>query len=303
MSLYFIDAKKSLSETVDFDIEVTDPSLNGEEVHSLINEFGLPRKDFDRLFFSRYGIDYISDYFSSNQINFRVVTHPYETDTCFEKAELLGDWNPLNVIKALYFEYSKDQSLYAMVIPETGCFINRARVKEILNLEGEGYLRKATQLPKHMSFGTCSPFISKGDLKINGGRVEKIVFDSQTLGLKKGEGVLDDFSFGLDHRMSVQMNYYHCFQMLKEIYPGVIDQAEILNLSFKEKLVRNNGRISITFEFNSLDFRTTQFINSIHGYGEVSILNDYVDELDDRSLPRRRSSFVGTRARFRDTFR
>ena len=303
MSLYFIETKPPFFKTIDSDIEVADPSLNGEKAHSLVNEFRLPLEDFDHLFFSRYGIDYISEYFSSNQINFCVVTHPYETDTCFEKAELLGDWNPLNVIKALYFEYSKDQSLYAMVIPETGCFINRARVKEILCLEGEGYLQKATQLPKHMSFGTCSPFIAMEDLKVNGGRVEKIIFDSQTLDLKKREEGLDDFSFSLDHRMSVQMNYYHCFQMLKEVYPEVIDQKEILNLSFKEKLVRNNGRISITFEFNSLDFRTAQFINSIHGYGEVSILNDYVDELDDKSLPRRRSSFVGTRTRFRETSR
>ncbi len=86
-----------------------------------------------------------------------------------------------------------------------------------------------------------------------------------------------------------------------EQYPGVIDQEEILNLSFKEKLVRSNGRISITFEFNSLDFRTAQFINSIHGYGEVSILNDYVDELDDKSLPRRKPSYAGTRNRIRET--
>ncbi len=298
MSLYLIDPGFLSSN---FDIEVADPSLNGKKADSLVNEFRLPREDFDRLFFSRYGISYISDYFSSNQMDFRVVTHPCETDTCFEKAELLGDWNPLNVIKALYFEHSKDRSLYAMVIPETGCFINKARVKEILHLEGEGSVQKATQLPKHMSFGTCSPFIAAEDLKVNGGSVGKIIFDSQTLDLKKREKVLDDFSFGLDHRMSLQMNYYHCFEMLREIYPGVIDQKEILNLSFKEKLVRSNGRISITFEFNSLDFRTAQFINSIHGYGEVSILNDYVDELDDKSLPRRKPSYVGARNRFRET--
>jgi len=300
MSLYFIDSVFAASN---FDIEVTDPSLNEGKAHSLLDEFRLPRDEFNGLFFSRYGIDYISDYFLSNQMKFCVVTHPDETDTCFEKAELLGDWNPLNVIKALYFEYSKDQSLYAMVVPETGCFINRARVKEVLNLEGEGYLRKATQLPKHMSFGTCSPFIATEDLRVNGGKVEKIIFDAKTLELKKGKEELDDFSFGLNHRMSVQMNYYHCFQMLKKIYPDVIDQKEILNLSFKEKLVRNKGRISITFEFNSLDFRTAQFINSIHGYGEVSILNDYVDELDDKDLPRRKSSFIGTRGRFMGSLR
>jgi hypothetical protein len=87
-------------------------------------------------------------------------------------------------------------------------------------------------------------------------------------------------------------------QAVKKVY-----YVHELNLSFKEELVRSNGRISISFEFNSLDFRTARFINSIHGYGEVSILNDHVDELDDKSLPRRKPSYAGTRNRFRETSR
>jgi hypothetical protein len=264
----------------DRDIEKKDPSLNGQMANSVLNEFGLKIDDINRLFFSRYALDYISQYLSQSHHGFRVVTHPYETNTCFEKAELLGSWDPLNVIKALYFEYSADNLLYAVVVPETGCFINKARLKEVLNLPGDGFLKKTNVLPKNMSWGTCSPFITQEDLRINGGRIEKIIFDSETLRVKKDDKTLDDFSFGLDHRMSVQMNYYYCFAMLKKMYPGFIAEREILNLSFNEKLIRNNGKINITYEFNSLNYRTARFINGIHGYGDVTIINDYIDELN-----------------------
>ncbi len=283
MSVYYIDNKMAPSAEPALDIEKNDPSLNGQKTGSFLNEFRLNIEDLNRLFFSRYEIDYISQYFSLRNLEFRVVTHSCETNTCFEKAELLGSWDPLNVIKALYFEYSEDDSLYVVVVPETGCFINRARLKDVLNLPGDGFLKKANVLPKYMSFGTCSPFITKEDLKINGGRIEKIIFDSETLNIKKNDKNLDDFSFGLDHRMSIQMNYYHCYNMLMKIYPAVVAEEEILNLSFKEKLIRNNGKINIAYEFHSLNYRTARFINSIHGYGDVSIINDYIDELD---LPR-----------------
>jgi hypothetical protein len=280
MAIYRIDDQAGSLNYVEFDMEKRDPALNGENAHSLADEYRLKIDDINKLFFSRYGIEYISSYFASKQLDFRVLTHPGETDTCFQKAELLSSWDPLNVIKALYFEYPIDNSLYAVVVPETGCFINRPRLKDILNLQGNGYLKKAEILPHNMSFGTCSPFITDSDLRTNGGLVKKIIFDAETLKIKKRDKTLDDFSFGLDHRQSVQMNYYHCYRMLKEMFPETIEKNEILTLSFKEKFVRTNGKINISYEFNSLNYRTAKFINSIHGYGDVSILNDYADELD-----------------------
>jgi|WetSurMetagenome_2_1015567.scaffolds.fasta_scaffold00113_22 hypothetical protein len=280
MSIYRLDERAAPLGDSDFDIDRTDPSLNGKNAHSFANEYRFNPADFNRLFFSKYGIDYISNYFMSKQLDFRVVTHPYETDTCFQKASLLNSWDPLNVIKALYFEYSGDHLLHAAVVPETGCFIDRTRLKDVLNLQGNGFLKKSESLPGHMSFGTCSPFIVASDLCANGGTVHKIIFDTETLYIKKQDKSLDDFSFGLDHRMSVQMNYYHCYNMLKKMFPLAVEKKELLNLSFKEKFVRNNGKIHVAYEFNSLNYRTAKFINSIHGYGNVSILNDYIDELD-----------------------
>lgn len=279
MSIYYPDIEKTSAAGGGMNIEKNDPSLNGQMAESLGHEFALSIEDLSRLFLSPYGIDYIGRHFAPQQ-GFRVVTHAYKTNTCFEKAELLGSWDPLHVIKALYFECSTNDCLYAAVIPETGCFVNRVKLKNLLNLTSGAHLKKAASLPKYMNFGTCSPFICGDDLKENGGKVEKILFDSETLNSKKTDKTLDDFSFGLDHRMSIQMNYYECFRMMKKLYPEVVVEEKLLDLSFKEKLRRINGKINISYEFNSLNYRTAKFINSIHGYGDVSIYNDYVDELE-----------------------
>lgn len=278
MSIYYIIDEKSTQN--DFDYLKTDPSLNGNKSAPLHTEFQLNRSQFDQFFFSKYGLEYISEYFCNNKKELRIITYPYETITCYEKAKIIGDWNPLNIIKALYLENSADHSLCAVVVPETGCFIDKNLVREKLEFREGNYLLTAKDLPFNMSYGTCSPFITESDLIINGGRVRNIIFDTETLIMKKHENTLDDFSFGLDHRLSVQMNYYQCYKMLKQRYGKVVIDEELLTLSFKEKFIRKNGKINIGYEFNTINYRTANFINSIHGYGDVSIINDHIDELD-----------------------
>jgi len=280
MSIYYIDNNILPKNESELNIEVNDSSLNGENENSLECKNKLNLSDFNQLFFSEYNIEYISEYFLATKNDLHVVTHSYKTNTCFEKAKVLGSCDPLNIIKVFYFECPENDSLYAVVIPETGCFIDKVKLQDILDIPENACIKKANVLPKNMSYGTCSPFILDEDVKGNGGKVEKIIFDTETLVSKKNDSVLDDFSFGLDHRMSVQMNYYNCFKMLKKRYPGVIVDEEILNLSFKEKFIRNKGKIKIAYEFKTLNYRTAQFINGIHGYGDVSIVNDYMDELD-----------------------
>ncbi len=283
MSIYWLDIHAAPLLEVQKDLGANDPSLNGERAASLDKKLQVSPSDLQALFFSKCENDYIVPFCSSSKVPLRVVTHPFDSNTCFEKAELLDAWDPLHVIKALYFEYSGDGSIYVAVIPETGCFIDRGRLKELLIIGGNGHLKKSDVLPKYMTFGTCSPFIGPWDLRMNGGRIEKMVFDAEALVFKKNENGLDDFSFGVDHRVSLQMNYWSCFQMLKRLYPGVVIEEEVLNLSFKEKLVRSNGKINITYQFQSLNYRTAKFVNGIHGYGDVTQINDYSDEIN---LPR-----------------
>jgi len=256
-----------------------DPSLGAEKAGSLEREFVLSKEDFDELFFSKYRLKYISDYFAERRLDLRVVTHPEATNTCYEKADLLGNWSPLNVVKVLYLEHCPSGAAYGIAVPETGCFINRKTVGEILGLGKSEPLAKAKVLPVNMSFGTCSPFVQETDLVVRGGRVAKIVFDTETLIAKKHEQHLDDFSFGLNHRMSVQMNYYHCYRMLKCRYPLLVADEEILTMLFTERFCRTQGKIRVAYSFESVSYRVAKFIHDTHGDGDVSIVNDYSDEL------------------------
>lgn len=280
MSIYYIDENnKNMMDS--FDLEKDDPSLNGQDSSPLKNIYRINKSLFNQLFFSEYDLEYITDYFHANNKEFRVVSYPYGTNTCYEKGIILDGWNPLNIIKALYVESSTDQVLFAVVVPETGCFLDKRQLKGKVDVPGGGYLFMAKELPKNMSYGTCSPFILSEDLVQNGGRVRRIIFDTETLIMKKHDNALDDFSFGNNHRLSVQMNYYQCYKMLKQKYSDiVVADKEILSLSFKQKFIRKNGKIKINYEFNTINYRTANFINSIHGYGDVSVENDHVEELD-----------------------
>ncbi len=278
MSIYCLDFSCDMEGN--HNIEEDDPSLNGNGSSSLDSEFSLSRSDIEKLFLSRYQLEYITKYVKDRSLPFRIVSHPEKTNTCYEKAQMLGKCDPLNIIKALYFECAQDQRLYVVVVPETGCFVDRKAIPEIFGLSRDVILAKARMLPMNMSYGTCSPFITPDDLIENGGKIAKLIFDSETLVSKKHENSLDDFSFGLDHRLSLQINYYHCYKMLKAKFGDLVSTDDVLTLSFKEKFIRKSGKIKINYEFNSLNYRTAKFINSIHGVGDVSVENDYVDELD-----------------------
>lgn len=280
MSTYQLKSQAPSLSPEDYDIEKQDPSLNGQSLPSLVNERQVNGEAFRQLFLSQYGLEYIADYFEKCHDECRIVTHPKKTNTCYEKAELLGEWSPLNVIKALYFECPDTGALYAMVIPETGCFIDRTQVMSALRLPQRTALKKASNLPNGMNFGTCSPFILESEASFNGGCVKKILFDRETLVLKGHERTLDDFSYGTDHRFSIQMNYCDCYDMLKRKFRDLISDEDLLTLSFKESFVKNRGRIKITYEFNSLSYRISSVINSIHGSGDIVVVDDHVDELD-----------------------
>ena len=279
MSIYYLTDGESNITLHEFDLYRDDPSLNSKMAPALQHQYAINTSTFNELFLSKYDLDYISHYSLKNEKTVRILSFPKATNTCYEKADILKNWNPLNIIKAFYLESSEDGLLYAVIIPETGCFLDREVLKIQLNLNKNVRLVKSTSLPSQMNFGTCSPFIRQEDLVKNGGKIKQIVFDKETLIMKRHENSLDDFSFGLDHRFSIQMNYYQCYKMLHHLYPDVIIDKEILSLSFKERLVRKKGRIKIDYEFKTLNYRTAQFINNIHGYGDVSIINDHIDEL------------------------
>lgn len=261
-----------------FNLKKHDPTLNGDKAPFNKTTFNMDSDRLKTIFFNNCKIGYLCDYFKLTN-DFRVVSHPVVTYTCYQKAGILENWDPLNVIKVLYFDIRNNDCLYACVVPETGCLVDKKHIAQVLDLPGGDFLAKAKHLPQHMTYGTCSPFITTNDLVENGGRVKRIIFDTETLIMKKKENHLDDFSFGTDHQLSIQMNYYRCYKMLKRFFGDTIEDRKILKLSFKEKLVRRNGHIKIEYEFESLNYRTAKFVNDIHGFEDVRIVNDHVDKL------------------------
>jgi len=126
---------------------------------ALRRRFAAGKHDIDRLFLTPYRLEYITEYFSAGR-GLRVLTYPLKTSSSYEKAQCLGSWSPLNVIKTLYLQ-SLSGDLYGIVVPETGCFLNKEAIRQQLGLDTDDHLVKARSLPRNMEHGTCSPFLPR----------------------------------------------------------------------------------------------------------------------------------------------
>lgn len=217
-----------------FDLYRDDPTLNGRGASAFAATYELDVESFKKLFLSIYSLDYIAHFFHEKQYECRVMSFPQKTNTCTEKLSLLPGWYSNSIIKALYFESSSDGSLCAAITPEFGRHVNIKNLQKELNFSKGDSLIRSTCLPQNMIYGTCSPFITEADLITHGGAVRHIVFDDESLSRKQSEGGLDDFSFGLDHKLSIQMNYYDCYCMLKERYQDVVKSRNVSTTSFKQ---------------------------------------------------------------------
>lgn len=122
MSIYELTATEAELDLEQFVLNQHDPSLNSELAPVNQCKFKIDRDTMNELFLSKYRIEYISDFSIKNQKAVRVLSFPQESNTCYEKADILPKWNPLNVIKAFYLESSDNGALHAVIVPETGCF-------------------------------------------------------------------------------------------------------------------------------------------------------------------------------------
>ena len=132
-----------------------------------------------------------------------------------------------------------------------------------------------------MEYGTCSPFVRPLDLTYCGGRLRHIIFDDMSLRAKAKDNPFDDFSIGLNHCVSLQMNYFDCFRVMQDLLgTDVVISLPVMDLVFKEKLVRKNGRLRIDYDFKSLDFNTANFLNNHHGNQELSLIKTHVNQVE-----------------------
>ena len=148
--------------------------------------------------------------------------------TCEEKAQITG--LPLErVIKGIYLEDNLEEKAYSIAAPGTKhSSDSRLKLADFLGINEyeitkNNRIRKARKefLPVNIEYGTVHPFVNEESF-IPKGNLDLILFDKNYLIKRKLEGGLDDFSFtvhpstGYDnHRISIQINYAHAFEILQ----------------------------------------------------------------------------------------
>lgn len=106
---------------------------------------------------------YVADIASDLGIEARIVKHKRHTETCYEKAAILG-WNeePHRVVKALYFKDDSQRTI-GIIIPETGYKLDVKKLFPTVVPEYAESGKKAKaysqrEPPAGMARGTCTPF-------------------------------------------------------------------------------------------------------------------------------------------------
>ncbi|MBS3076934.1 hypothetical protein J4233_01545 [Candidatus Pacearchaeota archaeon] len=156
-------------------------------------------------------------------IDVRAVRHDVATDTCFEKAELLG-WLPTRVVKAVFFH--RGGEMHGFVFPELGVWkptyldtrvvlptllgVSRSRAKDYRN----------HICPEGMEFGTCTPFVFEDSFAELGGRLSG-VFIHEIPGLDAETVDISIGGFGdVAHRTSVHLPYSGIHKILEYKFGG-----------------------------------------------------------------------------------
>lgn len=163
-----------------------------------------------------------------------LVTHPIETKTAKEKAQMLG-WERSRVIKTLYYKDKLSGDIFAVVVPEQG-EVDLKATKQVLTqkytteFSPKNRLRllPENELPFGMAFGTCTPFLPAGQESVAG-----VFFDTLLIDQRRTQtGLLDDFSIALgidnvpDTKLSAQVNYATAFDTVAEQFPGRVHAVE-----------------------------------------------------------------------------
>ncbi len=171
---------------------------------------------------------YVAELSEELGLDVKVVKHEFATDTCFEKADLLG-WESNRVVKAVFFH--REDISYGFIFPELGTkdsskYINK---KEVFpNLIGcsrkEAKNFKNSYCPSGMEKGTCTPFVLEDSFEK--GLERLFIYDIPQL-----DDQLVDISMGgygeEAHKTSLHLPY-------KGIY-------KILNSKFGDKINKFNN--------------------------------------------------------------
>jgi len=174
---------------------------------------------------------YVAELSEKLGIEIKAVKHEIATNTCFEKADLLG-WEPERIVKAIFFH--RDDDVYGFVFPELGkeCPL-KIDIKEVLprviNISRkQAKSFKNSYCPEGMEYGTCTPFVFEDEFnKANG--LEKIfIHDIPEINQK-----LIDISIGgfgeRAHKTSLHLNYEGIYQILNYKFGDAIIKTNLFD--------------------------------------------------------------------------
>jgi len=157
------------------------------------------------------------------------------TDTCFEKAELLG-WDPERVVRAVFVH--QDGDLYGFISPELGQdrkpqYVNlKTILPELLGIsKSQSRKFRKQYCPDGMEYGTCTPFVLDGSFE------EGRLHDDQTLRklfvhdiLSLDEQIVDISSGGhgeMAHRNSLHLPYKGIHDILAYKFRDKVQKVDL----------------------------------------------------------------------------
>lgn len=181
------------------------------------------------------GQKYVQEIAERLEIKVKAVQHERATDTCFEKADLLG-WNPERVIKAVLLSKEQDDFFYGFVFPELGTreepqhIVKKEVLPELLGItKSEAKKFRNFYPPAKIEFGTSTPFLPE-ELFLEEGVRRKFIKKLFVHGRPSLDDQLVDISIGgfgeQAHKISLHLKY-------KDVY-------EILHYKFGEKIEKRS---------------------------------------------------------------
>lgn len=175
---------------------------------------------------------YVAEAAKSLGIDVRAVRHPNATDTCYEKAELIG-WPAERIVKAMFFR--RDRELYGFVFPELGTRESpqkidpRVVIPKVTGEEIAGAVYRNGHIPYGMEKGTCTPFLLEGTFS---GIEEMFGIDFKKVfvhDIPRLNDALVDISIGgegdLAHKVSLHLPYSGIYSILRDRFPEWVERT------------------------------------------------------------------------------
>lgn len=176
---------------------------------------------------------YVAESAAALGIDVKAVQHDIATDTCREKAELLG-WDDVSrVVKAVFFYRGSD--IYGFVFPEFGeadspLYLDRKKaLPKILGLSKAQAKRfHNSYCPVGMEYGTCTPFALEGSFE---GSYEKLLKEMFIHDVPELDDQVVDISIGGKgeeaHKVSLHLPYRGIHDILTCKFGDRIRKADL----------------------------------------------------------------------------